>query len=309
MKIDAQRGWFRGLGDVVCFAWIGEGMMQAGHDVEFFCTGWRQSLFKMFYMKTTDDPFNAIVPTVGYEQAMARKSPHNYLEWLHEQVGSPAPPMRPRHNLEPMQRELGRQASADVLLFPHAVPRPRTWPKSYFIELGLILKRQGFEVRVVTEKRDYDFTCFHEIFDAPWDFLAGAIQSAKLVISNDSGPAHFAGTMGTKTIAVMGMTTEKIYGYLPEVITFRNKKLPCAGCHGLYPYRRSCDSGCMELYRTYPEEVAEVALKQLRADSTMKAKDLIYQAEAYSFRPITENPYAVDTADPLFKHVLPEIKV
>lgn len=284
MKIDAQRGWFRGLGDVVCFAWIGEGMVAAGHDVEFFCTGWRAALFKMFYMKTTEDPFGAIVPSIGFEQCVARKSPHNYLEWLHECVGSPVPPKRPRWDLEPFQRELGRQASADVLIFPHAVPRPRTWPKAYFIELGLILKKHGFEVRIVTEKRDYDFTCFHEIFDAPWDFIAGAIQSAKLCISNDSGPAHFAGTLRTPTIAVMGMTTEKIYAYLPEVTCYRKKVLPCAGCHGLYPFRRSCDTGCMELYRTLPEEVAELAISKLR-ESNLTAADLRESAQSYSYLP------------------------
>lgn len=286
MKIDTQRGWFRGLGDVVCFAWIGEGMLRAGHHVEFFATGWRAKLMKLFYMETTDDPFGAIVPCVGYEQAIARKSPHNYLEWLHECVGSPDPPHRPRWNPNPFDRELGRQSSAEVLLFPHAVPRPRTWPKPYFIELGLILKKQGIECRVVTEKRDYDFTCFHEIYDASWDYIVGAMQAAKLVIGNDSGPAHLAGTLGTPTIAVQGMTTERIYDYLPEVMSYRKKSLPCAGCHGLYPYRRSCDTGCHELMRTYPEEIAELALSRLRPEHpTLLSSELRESAESYSFLP------------------------
>lgn len=290
MKIDAQRGWFRGVGDVVCFAWIGQGMVDAGIDVEFFATGWRQKLFKMFNMKTTEDPYNAVVPKVGYEQAIARKSPHNYLQWLHECVGSPVPPQRPRWNIDPFNRELGRQASAEILIFPHAVPRPRTWPKSYFIEMGMILKKHGFEIRCVTEKRDYDLTCFHEIFDVPWDFIAGAIQNARLVIGNDSGPAHLAGTLRTPTIAVMGMTTERIYGYLPEVIPYRKKQLPCAGCHGLYPYRRSCDTGCHELYRTYPEEVAELAISILRPDAALRAETLRDNAESYSYLPPNNPP-------------------
>src|ERR1041384_356678 len=115
MKINSQQGWFRGLGDIVCFAWIGEGLLRAGEDVEFFATGWRSDLLKMFYMKTTDDPFNSVVPSVGYEQAIARKSSHNYLEWLNEQVGSKATPHRPRWNPKPFQREIGRQNSAEVL--------------------------------------------------------------------------------------------------------------------------------------------------------------------------------------------------
>jgi hypothetical protein len=266
MKIDAQRGWFRGLGDACCFAWIGEGMSRAGHDVEFFCTGWRSDLLKMFYMKTTADPYGAVVPQIGYETARKIGSHLNYLEWIMDQLGITVAPHRPRHDLTPMDRDNGRKASAEVLIWPECVTRPRTWPKAYFIELGLLLRREGIECRMVTEKRDYDLTVFHEIYGASWSFLAGACQAAKLVIGNDSGPAHFSGTLGTPTLAIMGMTTEKIYGYLPEVVPIRKKSLPCAGCHGLQPYRRSCDTGCLELYRTYPEEVAAIAIEKLRGE-------------------------------------------
>ena len=266
MKIDAQRGWFRGLGDIVCFAWIGEGILQAGGDVEFYCDGWRADLLKMFYMKTTEDPYNAIVPRTGYETAIRTASSLNYLEWMAKDCGVEAAPVRPRHDMVPFDREAGRRASAEVLIFPHCITRPRTWPMSYFLELGIILRKNGIECRMVTKQKDYDVDLFHEIYGVSWSFLVGAIQAAKLVIGNDSGPAHLAGTVGTPTLAIMGMTTEKIYGYLPEVVPFRKKVLPCAGCHGLQPYRRSCDTGCQELYRTFPEEVAAVAIEKLRAD-------------------------------------------
>ena len=264
MKIDAQRGWYRGLGDIVCFAWMGEGVLQAGGDVEFYCDGWRADLLKMFYMKTTEDPFNAIVPKNGYETAVRTGSTLNYLQWMAKDCGVTDEPKRPRHDMIPFDRESGRRASAEVLIFPHCVTRPRTWPMSYFLELGIILRKNGIECRFVTKQRDYDVTLFQDIYGVSWSFLAGAIQSAKLVIGNDSGPAHLAGTLGTRTIAVHGMTTEMIYGYLPEVTSFRKKALPCAGCHGLTPYRRSCDTGCAELYRTFPEEVAALAIQILR---------------------------------------------
>ena len=254
------------MGDAVCFAWIGEGCLRVDQDIEFFCTGWRAELLKMFYMKTTEDAYNAKIPQIGYETAVKLGSELNYVDWIRNQLAIEPVAHRPRHNMTPMDREMGRQSSAEVLIWPDCVTRPRTWPKPYFIELGLILRRNGIECRFVTEKRDYDYTVFHEIYGASWSFLAGAVQSAKLCISNDSGPAHFCGTLGTPTIAVMGMTREILYEHLPEVHCYRKKSLPCAGCHGLQPYRRSCDTGCIELYRTLPEEVAALAIEKLRND-------------------------------------------
>jgi ADP-heptose:LPS heptosyltransferase len=180
-----------------------------------------------------------------------------------------APIKRPRIDMvNPMEREMGRRDSADVLIFPFSYSPVRTWPKAYFVELGLILKHAGFSVKFVTEQRDYAFFMpFHCIVGAGWNWIAAAIQSARLVIGNDSGPAHLAGTIGTPTIAIQGATTERIYSHIPEVVSYRKKALGCAGCHCLpqNQFRASCDSGCLELYRTFPEEVAQHAIMILNA--------------------------------------------
>ena len=55
MKIDTINGWFRGVGDICCFAWMGEGMIQAGEQVEFYATDWRAEMLKMFQMPVTGD--------------------------------------------------------------------------------------------------------------------------------------------------------------------------------------------------------------------------------------------------------------
>ena len=108
---------------------------------------------------------------------------------------------------------------------------------------------------------------FHCLVGKSWNYIAAAMQSARLVIGNDSGPAHLSGTIGTPAIAIMGPTTERIYSYLPEVICYRKKSLECAGCHCLLPlgYRASCEVGCIELYRTLPDEVAGAAAAFLGA--------------------------------------------
>lgn len=273
MKIfaDPTKGWFHGLGDVVCFAWLGEGIRAAGSDVSFYANGWHAEVLKLFRQPLTDNPDGAVYTNEGYETAVKINSPLNYLQWIAHHLGVKETPVRPKINPDPMGRELGRKAAGDVLIFPHGVWTPRIWPKNYFAELGDLLHREGYKVRFVMKERDYAFFMpFHCIIGKSWSFIAAAIQASKLVIGNDSGPAHLAGTIGTKTISIHGPTQgARIYGHIPEVQPFEAKTLPCAGCHclpefkGQRAWRHSCEQGCHQLYRTQPEEVFEAAVKIL----------------------------------------------
>src|SRR5215475_12853083 len=235
MKIDIQTGWFRGLGDLVVFAWLGQGMRHAGQEVEFWTeTDWRRDFMRMWGMKVTNDPTGKIVTHEGYETAVKLNTHHNYLEWIAEKVGITVPPAKPFLNIPPFDREQGRLAAGDVLIFPESVPIVRRWPANYFVELAFYLKRAGYKVRIVTQERDHRFMYFPVIYGKSLQFVSAAIQMSRLVIGNDSGPAHLAGTIGTPTIAIQGSTQERIYGYLNGAVTsFRKKLLPCAGCHGL----------------------------------------------------------------------------
>jgi len=273
MKIDTINGWFRGVGDIVCFAWLGEGMIAAGEPVEFFATDWRAELLTLFQMPVTADKTGGVLTWEGYETAVKTNSPLSYLEWIAFHLGVSTPPRRPRLDMTPMEREMGRRDTAEVLIFPFSYSPVRTWPKAYFVELGLLLKAEGLSVKFVTEQRDYAFFMpFHCIVGQSWNYIAAAIQSAKLVIGNDSGPAHLAGTIGTPTIAICGSATERVWAHIPEVIPYRKKALSCAGCHCLPPnFRASCDSGCLELYRTFPEEVAAFAFSTLNSQLLTEA--------------------------------------
>jgi len=276
MKVNAQTDWYKGLGDIVCFAWMAEGLIRAGRESpEFYATDWRAEVFRMFQLPVTSDPTGMIAAKIGYETAVNIGSPRNYIEWIADQLGIDTPPIRPRLELIPMEREMGRNDSADVIIFPYSHSPARTWPKNYFVELGLLLRRHGFSVKVATEQRDYAFFMpFHCIVGKSWNYIAGAMQSARLIIGNDSGPAHLSGTIGVPTIAVQGATTERIYAHIPEVICYRKKAFPCAGCHCLPPdYRASCEVGCLELYRTAPEEVLEFSLGILNAQIQKEAKE------------------------------------
>jgi len=268
---DHSKGWFHGLGDVVCFAWLGQGIIDAGSEVSFVAPGWQREVLKLFRMPITENEEGAVFTDKGYETAVRLNSPLNYLQWIAHHLGVKETPTRPKIQPDAMSREMGRRAAGDVLIFPHGVWSPRIWPKNYFVELGLLLKREGYSVRFVTKERDYAFFMpFHCIVGKSWPFIASAIQASRLVIGNDSGPAHVAGTIGTRTIAIHGPTQgARIYGHLPEVTPFEKNSIPCAGCHclpeykGAQAWRASCEIGCHQLYRTFPEEVFEMAVKIL----------------------------------------------
>jgi hypothetical protein len=80
MKIDTINGWYRGLGDIVCFAWLGEGIRAAGDEVEFFATDWRAEVLRMFQMPVTGDKTNGELTWEDYETACKIKSTLSYLE-------------------------------------------------------------------------------------------------------------------------------------------------------------------------------------------------------------------------------------
>jgi hypothetical protein len=259
---------------------------QADRSAVFYATDWRAELLRAFQLQVTGDPADALTAQIGYETCIKVKSPLNYLEWIGSQFDLYGrenekdkrgrwfvEPKRPRLNLPPMEREMGRRDSADVLLFPNCHSPPRTWPRPYFIELGLLLAKAGVRVKVVYEKREGAFTMFQDMYGKSISYVTAAIQAAKLVICNDSGPAHLAGTIGTPVMAIHGMTTPRIYGYLPKgnVESFVKKTLGCSGCHGLYPCRASCNEGCHELYRTFPEEVFDRAMEMLGIREQSKA--------------------------------------
>jgi hypothetical protein len=243
-------------------------------------------LLEAFQLQTTDDPSGAITANVGYETCLKVKSPLNYLEWIGAQLGLFGreheadkrgawfvPPSRPRLSLAPLERDMGRRDSATVLLFPNCHAPPRTWPKSYFIELGLLLAKAGVKLKIVYEDRIGAFTMFQDMYNKSISYVTAAIQQAELVICNDSGPAHLAGTIGTKALVIHGMTSPRIYAYLPEgdVYSFVKKSIGCSGCHALPPCRASCNEGCHELYRTFPEEVFAKAMEMLGLNEEAKA--------------------------------------
>lgn len=72
--------------------------------------------------------------------------------------------------------------------------------------------------------------------------LACLISLCSVVLTNDSGPMHIAGALGTKVVALFGSTNPVVTGPFGEAVTFY-KHVECSPC-----YRRTCpiDFRCMK---------------------------------------------------------------
>jgi hypothetical protein len=107
-----------------------------------------------------------------------------------------------------------------------------------------------------------------------WGFdlnqIAALMSLAKIVVGNDSGPAHLAGTIGVPTIVTCGPTrSDCVFGHIPEIIPLTNDEPPlCAGCHFKPPFRAACDQGCQALYALKPHTVLGRVVSELAAISS-----------------------------------------
>ncbi len=85
----------------------------------------------------------------------------------------------------------------------------------------------------------------------PLGELAGALQRCRVLLSNDSGVAHFAAACGVRVVVVHGSTTAARTG-TAGATAVEGPDLPCRPC-----YKKSCDLGLPCLTGVSVERVLE----------------------------------------------------
>ena len=95
-------------------------------------------------------------------------------------------------------------------------------------------------------------------------------HAAKLLVTNDGGPGHFASLTPVQTFAFFGPETAKLYGPLPSVYGPRAKTyesgIACSPCLTAYNHRQTfCDGDNQCLKRIAPDPVLADALAALQA--------------------------------------------
>lgn len=86
------------------------------------------------------------------------------------------------------------------------------------------------------------------------------LHTSELLITNDNGPAHFAGATGTKILALFSTDSPFIYGPLGNCVVMYSF-YQCSPCISAYNHKTSKCSNNLCLQSIKPEAVYEMAVK------------------------------------------------
>lgn len=193
----------------------------------------------------------------GAEYRRGRHQVENYRA-LAALVGEPAPADVPSVRVDP---EWAREAlqrwpvrrSPRVVLQPGAAYGPaKRWPAERFGETGAALLAEGYDVAVIGAAVDLEAVVrVRERAPGVVDLsgstrigvLAALLESAGLLITNDTGPMHLAAAVGTRCLAVFGSTSPEWTRPLGPGHEVMRRPVACAPC-----FLRRCPIGtpCLE---------------------------------------------------------------
>ena len=267
-----SRPYFGGLGDSILLAWLSEGAKGTEQPIELWASGPRRFMLECLGQRDciANSPDNCIVPSECYSRELADNGNRPRWEYVCEFLGIKTTPKQPTHQIpdeylswaKDQKQGLG---SPLVLLFPQTHWQPRAWPSNYWCDLSWQLKNNGMNPVTML---DHDDPRYSNAVRRYWGYNLGQVAAlmlqADVIIGNDSAPAHLAGTLGCKTIALMGPTKPTVFSHIMDVNkdfhVMASNKLSCTGCHfagGPDKFRAACDIGCMSLYSLLVPEVID----------------------------------------------------
>lgn len=271
---DARGG---GLGDVLAMFWLAEGWRAKGKQCAFYTGGDvnKNMLLKMFGQLEAFDPTGALpmggnAPYYHYEVSVDRGRNNRLDVWSSQLPDNPAP-IKPHHHVNAELRKLAREEIEKrgrpfVMLFPFAQWNPRQWPISHWLDLAWTLNHHGIKCAALADNSKLgdlqSFPFFY--YGQGLDFVAAMMLEADLVVTNDSGPGWLASTLGVKTIALMGPTSN-LFTKCPNTMELSQDSLACTGCHFDHArgFRAACDRMCQSLMLLPSDTVVQETLKCL----------------------------------------------
>ena len=161
-----------------------------------------------------------------------------------------------------------------VVLAPGSVWATKKWTEEGFADLTVLLKNAGYTPVLIGAESDKpicdriknkaDCLSFAGITSIPQTLAL--MRKARLAVTNDSAPTHFAGLVRCPTLTIFGATTP-IFGFGPvgqydRVV--QNEELKCRPCaiHG----QNECPVGTLECMKSISaERVFEECNKSLSA--------------------------------------------
>lgn len=155
----------------------------------------------------------------------------------------------------------------------------KCWPALNFAQTADALAERGFEVLVVTGPKEREIgeaigaeakTDLKPFWRAsvPLGALKALVARAAVLVTNDSGPRHFAAAFDVPVVTIMGPTDPRWSdtGFAREIVL--RKDVECGPC-----MRRTCplDHRCMTLVT--PDEVMEAVRRLKETDKAACARE------------------------------------
>jgi ADP-heptose:LPS heptosyltransferase len=152
----------------------------------------------------------------------------------------------------------------------------RAWPASYYAQVASGLCAAGYAVGLIGLRDDAVLArdLRQQVSHVACVDLTGYTRSirellmlfhaARLLITNDGGPGHFASLTPIKTMVFFGPETGRLYGPLGPRAQVLESGIACSPCLSAYNHRLTfCDGDNQCLKRIAPEPVLREALTQL----------------------------------------------
>ena len=268
----------KGIGDLVVACWLSHSARAAGMMVQINPRG-RNVLCALLGVsppELTDAESDNWAKTEGlghqYEYARAARDAAvpRFQAWAESLGMAGIAPVRPPYVealadanwAEQAWRVSDESGQLRVAITPEAAWLIRRWPPAYYIDLATKLKAKGAAVIMIGANKTALANLGSRWFAGfPLNRVAALLARADLVIGNDSGPAHLAGTIGVPTFVVTGPTNGTlVFDHDPNVqwVGLPSGRLHCHPCHFAVArgYRDACKvGGCQALMTLTPDAV------------------------------------------------------
>lgn len=257
-----------GAGDAIIMAWIAQG---AAGKLRLYATGAKKELLELFSQDVVGSSEGASDTFAAYAVETKAKGAEVRVKQRGAFLGVMTPPERPPYRLDPAKGMEFAKSLGDrpTLLYPGCDDGTREWPPFYWLDLYHRLAAAGMNPHVFCRDPDYRYANlpnYHE--RRTWSENMHAMLAAGVVVGNDSGPMHVAGTLDVPMIALLGPTTYSMCCHMPSVITLAasEEEIFCVGCwHNTPEFRNACRYGCAALGHILPKTVFET-IERTRRD-------------------------------------------
>lgn len=266
---------YHGYGDAILAAWVAEGTKGLNDRLLLRATGAKADLLRAMGQELTIAPQTSNISGmylpgitgIGMPPAVVVRA---------RQLGFSAEPKRPSFTYDSdceawaeSRRDIHR---SEVMLFPQCADSKRTWHVAHWMNLYRLLKREGLRV-IVSGLPDGIFDKLPEWLPMTWTQAASAMKRTRLVINNDSGPAHLAGTLDVPTIVLHGLTSDAMYAHCPSVtsLSVSRQRFPCVGCWLGWGFTKErCGKTCDALQSIDARDVFGTAMEILNTERAVR---------------------------------------